>query len=152
MTLIEMLVVLAIIAAVASVSALSLGSTSGENGRAEATRLATRVQLAADQALIEGRPLALTFQKDGYAFLEWDAERARWNAATLPALEERYRLPGEMTLKGPQGDAVLPLGADSSGRAFSLELEEENRSWTVDFDGATARIAASPRDSASQGE
>lgn len=139
LTLIEMLVVLAIIGAVASVSALSLGSAPGRDGQAEAVRLKARLQLAADQALIEDRPLALALRDDGYAFLEWDAESAEWRPATLPALDEPHRLPGGMVLRGPRGGAVLPIGADSAGRAFSLTIEGVGRTWTVDFDGITAR-------------
>lgn len=139
LTLIEMLVVLAIIGAVASVSALSLGSTSGQDGMAEAARLKARLQLAADQALIEDRPVALAVRDDGYAFLEWDSENSTWRAATLPALEELHRLPGRMVLRGHANGTVLPIDPDSAGRGFSLTIEGEGRVWTVDFDGVTAR-------------
>lgn len=146
LTLIEMLVVLAIIGAVASVSALSLGSASGRDGQAEASRLTARLQLAADQALIEDRSFALALQKDGYSFVEWDADSAEWRAATLPALDEAHRLPRGMVLRGPRGNAVLPIAADSAGRAFSLTVESEGRAWKIDFDGVTARtaVAATP--------
>lgn len=143
MTLVEMLVVLAIIAVVASVAAISLGSGGGLSGQAEAARLKARLQMAADQTMITDTALALRVQPDGYDFVAWDSARGEWTGETDPALGQRHDLPSGMTLRS-DGAArnTLPLGADSSGQAFVLTLSDDDRSWRVEFDGMTARLAA----------
>ena len=65
-TLVEMLIVLAIFAVAAGAVALSVGSvTRAPSVEAEARRLATRLQAAADDAMIGDRTIAFTIQKDG---------------------------------------------------------------------------------------
>jgi len=142
LTLIEMLVVLAIIAVIASVSVLAIGSGEGLDGRAESKRLEARLQLAADHTMIEDRQLALAVSATGYGFLERDANGGEWHTSTLPSLSQAHRLPKGVELRVAGGESIFPLGADAAGQGFSLTVVDENRSWTVDFDGMTARQSA----------
>lgn len=148
MTLVEMLVVLAIIAVIATIVTLSLGSGRGMNGQAEARQLAARLQLAADQSMISDESVALALEKDGYRFVEWDQVRGEWGRKTNDVLSERKSLPEGMSLRSEDARSLLPLGADAAGQAFSLTLSSEARSWRVEFDGMTARMAAERRASA----
>ncbi len=145
MTLVEMLVVLAIIAVIASLSVLTIGSGAGLDGRAEAKRLEARLQLAADQTMIEDRQLAISIATDGYAFAEWDEDDGEWRPTSLPSLAEPHELPSGIELRTSGEERLLPLGADASGQSFSLTLANERQQWTVEFDGMTARQAAGPR-------
>ncbi len=149
MTLIEVLIVLAIIAITAGVSVLAMGTGSGAGGRAEAARLASSVQLAADRAMIEDSDIALVPARDGYSFLQWNADDGAWRPARVAKLGERHRLPAGMTLTADDARPALPVSADASGRGFTLTLAQKDRHWTIGFDGVTARVkperAPSPR-------
>ncbi len=140
MTLIEILVVLAIIAIVTSLSVLAVGSGDGADGRLEAKRLEARLQLAADQAMIGGSPLALTVAKEGYAFLEWDEQSGEWRAEVGSATAKQHALPAGIFLQTSEASDLLPLGADTSGQGFTLTITQDKRKWTVVFDGMTARL------------
>jgi general secretion pathway protein H len=70
LTLIEMLVVLVIVAVMAGVAVLGLGSLDrGSRAEAEARRLADRLQLASDEVLVAGAPLAMLWDPGGYRFV-----------------------------------------------------------------------------------
>ena len=78
MTLIEMLIVLAIIAVMAGAVSLGMGSvTRAPSVETEARRLATRLQAAADDAMLGDRTIAFTAQK------------AAFDAATTRAIRNR---------------------------------------------------------------
>jgi general secretion pathway protein H len=141
MTLIEMLVVLAIIGVIASVSVLALGTTGSGQGQAEARQLEARLQLAADQSMIEDSYLALRVEPTGYSFVEWDDARGAWEVPKGGPLAMPRALPAGMTLQASEPGTQLPLGAASAGRGFTLTLAQVGRTWAVDFDGATARLA-----------
>ena len=71
--------VLAIVGVMSGVTVLGLGALDrGGSGEAEAMRLADRLRLAADEALVTSVPLALVWDERGYRFLAWDAAGARW--------------------------------------------------------------------------
>ena len=73
LSLVEVLVVLAIVGIMAGVTVLGLGALDrGASGEAEAMRLASRMRLAADEALVTSVPLALVWEEHGYRFLAWD--------------------------------------------------------------------------------
>ncbi len=140
MTLVEMLVVLAIIAVTASVSVLALGGDSNLRGQAEARRIAARLQLAADQTMIDGLPRAMEITDRAYRFVQIDPASGEWAAIEDRVLAEPFDVPGDMRLRGADGQSIYPLGADGSGRPFVLELDRDGRRWTIAFDGVTARM------------
>lgn len=88
-TLIEILVVLMIIAIVTSAALLSFGNIRDDRGlRTEARRFAALLELALDEATLQGRDFGIEFMTGSYRFVEYDAYAARWAA-----------VPGDDTLR-----------------------------------------------------
>jgi general secretion pathway protein H len=78
-TLIELLVVIIIIATVTAVAMLSFGLLGNERAlEEEARRLRSLVELAEDEALMQGREFGLEFMRTGYRFVEYDPLTNRW--------------------------------------------------------------------------
>lgn len=140
MTLVEILVVLAIIAITASVSVLAMGGDSNLRGVTEAKRIEARLQLAADQTMIDGMPRALSITAEEYRFLQLDPATGRWTPLDDRVLAEPFDIPEDMHLRSDDGQSIYPLGADGSGQPFVLNLDWKERSWTIAFDGVTARM------------
>ncbi len=141
LTLVEMLVVLAIIGISTAAAVLAMGRGQDGSGQAEARRLLARVQLAADEAMIGDRSLALAVTPTGYAVLERSDTGLAWQPTTLAGLDDVHKLPSGMQLSAPPDGALLPLDADASGRPFAVTLGRGTQHWTVSFDGMRARLA-----------
>lgn len=69
-TLLELLVVLLIIGIIVSFAGLAIGQRSSRVVNDEAERLNGLFQIASDEAVMQGRELAVEFSRDGYRFLE----------------------------------------------------------------------------------
>lgn len=88
-TLIEILVVVIIIATISSITLLSFGVLGNDRIlRTEGQRLAALVEVAQDDAVMQGREFALEFMKSSYRFVEYDALTGQWN-----------EIPGDDTLR-----------------------------------------------------
>ena len=141
-TLVEMLIVLAIFAVAAGAVALSVGSvTRAPSVVAEARRLATRLQAAADDAMIGDRTIAFTIQKDGYGFATLNGKEL------IPRTDEGlafHRLPAGMVVTLNVNPPVL-LGVDGVGQPLRAVLESGTQRWTVVYDGMTATAMPMPK-------
>ena len=72
-TLVEILVVVVIIAIISAIALLSLGILGDDrNLEREARRLSSLIELANDEATIQGRDYGLEFLRGGYRFVEHD--------------------------------------------------------------------------------
>lgn len=139
LTLVEMLVVLAIVAVMAGAVVLGAGSGSGRGAEIEARRLAARLELAADEAMVTGRPVAFVGDKKGYRFLTQQA--GQWRDDKAPALEP-HSLPFGLSLEGA-GAAPVVIGADGGGTPIDLRLiPAKGTSWAIAFDGVAASASA----------
>ncbi|WP_404712120.1 GspH/FimT family pseudopilin [Sphingomonas sp. MMS24-J13] len=139
LTLVEMLVVLAIVGVMAGTVVLSAGAGSGRGAEVEARRLAARLELAADETMVTGRPVAFVGGRSGYRFLVRQA--GRWRDETAPALEP-YTLPSGLTLEGA-GAAPVVIGADGGGSPLDLRLvPARGTGWAIAFDGVAASAKA----------
>lgn len=138
MTLVEMLVVLAIIAVTASVSVLALGGDSNLNAQAEAKRIAARLQLAADQTMIDGLPRAMMVTPEEYSFRQRDPASGEWVPIADRVLADPFDVPDGMFLTGAERQSIYSLGADGSGEPFVLTLASEDGQWSIYFNGVTA--------------
>ena len=78
-TLIELLVVIVIVGIVSAVVMLSMGLLGSERALdQEARRLESLVDLAVDEALMQGRDFGLEFLQNGYRFVEHDPRSRQW--------------------------------------------------------------------------
>ncbi|RYY47358.1 MAG: type II secretion system protein GspH [Sphingomonadales bacterium] len=142
MTLVEMLVVLAIVAVMAGAVSLGIGSvTRAPSVETEARRLATRLQAAADDAMLGDRLIAFTTEPHGYGFASYGAD-GQLIARTDDALGF-HRLPSGMLVTLDVKPPVV-LGIDGAGRPMSAVLESGAQRWLVTFDGLTARAMPAP--------
>ncbi|MGQ0566907.1 MAG: GspH/FimT family pseudopilin [Gemmobacter sp.] len=141
LTLFEVLVVMAIIgiasaAAVMGVSAL----TRDTRAQDEAQRLAAMLQVAGDEALVNGQPLVLEWSAGGYGFRRWLGDGAGWGAAADPRLAAFRALPPDLTLaRSDGGDMAVTLAPGGMAAAVALHLDGAGGTWTVAFDGIRAQ-------------
>lgn len=105
-TLIEILVVVVIIATIVSITLLSFGVLGNDRDlRTEGQRLAALIEVAQDDATMQGREFAVEFMTSSYRFVEYDALTGLWN--DIP------------------GDDTLRLRTLSEDLEFELYLEEK---------------------------
>jgi general secretion pathway protein H len=135
-TLVEVLVVILIMGIMVGFAVLSMGGREDLAAK-EVKRLATLLQLAQEEALLEGKELGLRFDHQGYSFHALSA--GHWSQLTEDPMLKPRTLPEQMRLElttegkdyefGPQGNLegqdapqVLIL---SSGETtpFSVELQ-----------------------------
>ena len=89
-TLIELLVVLVIIGIIITMATLAVGNGRDATLKTEAQRVATLVDLAGDEATLQGRELGLQFTQTGYRFLFLQpAQSADKPAQWLPITDDR---------------------------------------------------------------
>ncbi len=121
-TLLELMVVLILVGIIFSFAVLSLGGDDlAEAMEQETRRLATLIDMAADEAVMRGEELAIHFAEDSYAFLVLDA--GDWQPATDDHLLKTYMLPAGIELR-VEVEGEPPLLAEP---AEEEEEEEEER-------------------------
>ena len=108
-TLVEILVVIIIIGFLASIAVLSGGGDPLRKLRQEGQRTLTVIQLAADEALLQGKEYGLRLAEDSYQVVSFDESKARWQADDASAFN-KYLLPNSIT-----------LSLESEGNKVSLE-------------------------------
>lgn len=139
-TLVEMLVVLAIIGITAGGSLLAVGSGAGLDGKAEARRLQSRMQLAVDESMVRGAPMALSLGQREYGFLDWNAQEREWRPSEVGVLRETHSLPRGMALASADGRRIVPLDADQPATPVVVNLTAAGQHWTIALDGLTTRL------------
>ncbi len=140
MTLVEMLVVLTIVGVSAGMVVLAVGGAgAGADAQTEANRFADRLRLAADEALIAGRPVTLTMNPTGYAFTTAGSPAGEW--------AERHELPRGVRLSARQAD--LLIDPDGAAPPATMTVRDRDTAWAVTFDGLNAHVGvATPAGSA----
>jgi len=142
MTLIEMLIVLVIIGVAAGAVTLGIGAaTRKPSVESEARRLASRLQAAADDAMLGDRLIAFTAQAHGYGFATVGT-----NGKLAPRTDDAFAphtLPGGITLTLDIRPPVV-LGVDGSGKPMAATIENGSQRWLVRYDGLTATAAPAP--------
>ena len=78
-TLIELLVVIFIVGTVVSMALLSLGLLEDDRElQTEARRVIALIEVAEDEAVMQGRDFGIEFMLDGYRFVEFDPFTQSW--------------------------------------------------------------------------
>lgn len=78
-TLIELLVVVVVIAIIVSIGLLSLGVLGDDRQlRREAYRIGSLLEVAQDEAIMQGREFGLEVMRNSYRFVEFDPLQRRW--------------------------------------------------------------------------
>lgn len=134
MTLIEVLIVLAIIGIAAGATVLGLGAaTRGVSTASEAQRLASRLRLAADDAMLDDRAIAFVWDEGGYSFTG--------TSGTDDSLAA-HRLPRGVRL---WGSGTAPVGVDGAGLPIEARLMSSADTWIVRYDGLTVAASEAPK-------
>lgn len=112
-TLIEILVVVIIIATISSLALLSL-SLVGDDRELdrERRRLASLIQVAQDEATMQGRELGLELLRSGYRFVEFDPFTYQWSEVAYDDLFRLRQLPEGMELELYIEDKRVMLATD----------------------------------------
>lgn len=117
-TLIELLVVIVIVGIVSAVALLSFGILGDDrNLQREARRLGSLIELANDEATMQGRDYGLEIMQSGYRFVEHD-----------PIIEQWSEIIGDDTLRPRQLEEQM-----------EFELFIEDRRVLLDEDAATTK-------------
>ena len=131
-----MLVVLAIVGVMAGAVVMGIGQGDARGPEAEARRLAARLELAGDEAMVTGRTIGFVWDKASYRFVDWQA--GRWQDDSAPALEP-HALPPGLSLAG-DGVGTVVVGADGGGTPLALRIAPAGGGgWSVAFDGVEAQ-------------
>ena len=78
-TLVEVLVVVLIIGIISATVLLSMGTVSDDRAlQTEARRMSTLIELASDEATVQGRDFGLELLQTGYRFVEFDPLNRQW--------------------------------------------------------------------------
>jgi general secretion pathway protein H len=109
-TLIELLVVIAIIAIVTASVLLSINIVGDDReARTEARRLASLVEVALDEALMQGRDFGLELSSGGYRFVEYDPLTLSWAEVFGDDTLRLRTLPDGVSLQLFMEDKRVPL-------------------------------------------
>ena len=134
MSLVEIVVALAIVGVMTGVAVISMGASDRSAGpEIEARRLAARMDLAADLALIEGNQINLVWDENGYSFTQVEAAKAR-----VSSFGERHELGSGLQLAGPSAIGSIPIQDNSGATVASFVVQGRDAGWKVDFDGLSA--------------
>ena len=112
-TLIEILVVIVIVGVISAVALLSFGIIGDDrNLQREARRLGSLIELANDEATMQGRDYGLEIMQSGYRFIEHD-----------PLLEQWNEIIGDETLRPRQLEEQMEFELFIEDRRVLLEEE-----------------------------
>ena len=138
MTLVEMLVVLAIIGVAAGATVLGIGAaTRAPSAESEARRLAEEIQLAADDAMVTDRALALEWSPNGYRLVVL-GDDGSVDGTPSSGPFRRHFLPNGMRLAVVGATSPAVLGIDGTGVPFTARLANATDRWSIGYDGLKA--------------
>ena len=125
-TLIELLVVVVVIAIIVSIGLLSLGVLGDDRQlRREAYRIGSLLEVAQDEAIMQGREFGLEILRNSYRFVEFDPLQRRWANAPAEDIFRARQLPEniEFDLYLEQKSVLLKIDP----RDLSTSAEERDR-------------------------
>lgn len=144
-TLLELLVVLVIVGITLGFAVLSLGLRSDKDiVLEESRRIAALMQLASEEAVVQGRELAMQLDGPDYRFLVLD-NKNKWQVIEEDEVLRERRLPegiqAELVVEGIARSSVTSAGGRvyfySSGEVspFRLSLQDSRRKYLYHVNG-----------------
>ncbi len=125
-TLIEILVVIVIVGIISAVAMLSFGILGDDrNMQREARRLGSLIELANDEAMMQGRDYGLEIMLNGYRFVEHD-----------PIIEQWHEIIGDETLRQRHLEEQMEFELFIEDRRILLDEETATTEYDEDEDGA----------------
>lgn len=127
-TLIEILVVVTIIAVLSSLVLLSVGVVRNDRDvETELRRAASLIELAADEAVLQGRDFGIEFLVEGYRFVELDPLIGRWNEVVGDDLLRPRRLPDGMEFEVTVEGRRVRLAREAAAVDTSVNDKEKGK-------------------------
>lgn len=131
-TLIELLVVVVIIGIVSSVVLLSLGVLGDDRDlRQEVRRMASLLDLAADEAVLQGRDFGIEILQGAYRFVEYDPFLGQWHEVLGDDLLRQRDLPEDMRFELFIEDRRVLLNETAAELAVDDDEEKSKGSSTA---------------------
>lgn len=124
-TLVEILTVIVIVSLLAGMAVLAIGNDPQRLLKQEAQRALAVLQLAADEALHEGREYGLHMDNEGYQVVQFNEQSLLWEADPTPAFA-RYRLPDNINISVESEGKVVDLGKLSKSDTQQKEQAENS--------------------------
>lgn len=114
-TLIEVLVVVVIIGVVSAITVVAISNLGDDRElRTEARRMTSLIELASDEATLQGRDFGLEFMQGGYRFVEYDALTGQWSEIRGDDLMRPRALADDMQLDLYLEDRRVLLNIDAA--------------------------------------
>jgi len=121
-TLIEIMVVVVIAGIVSSIVIMSMGVIGDDrNLQREVYRMGSLIELAADEATLQGRDFGLEIHRSGYRFVEHDPYTNRWAEIIGDEILRPRKLPDDFEFELFIEDRRVSLDAD----AATTETDED---------------------------
>jgi len=133
-TLIEILVVVTIIAVLSSLVLLSVGVVRNDRDvETELRRMASLIELAADEAVLQGRDFGVEFLVAGYRFVELDPLIGRWNEVVGDDLLRPRELPEGMEFEVAVEGRRVRLARDAAAVDTSTKDKDMGRGLASNY-------------------
>jgi general secretion pathway protein H len=124
-TLIELLVVVVIMGIISAMILLSFGILGDDRAlQQQARRLSSLVELATDEAVMQGRDFGLEFLQTGYRFVELDPILNQWHEVTDDDLLRPRQLDEGMEFELQLEDRPVSLAGEA--RDIDADADEES--------------------------
>jgi general secretion pathway protein H len=126
-TLIELLVVVVIMGIVSAMILLSFGILGDDRAlQQQARRLSSLVELATDEAIMQGRDFGLEFMQTGYRFVELDPTFNQWHEVAGDDLLRPRQLDEGMEFELRLEDRQVPLASEARDTEAGEESDNRN--------------------------
>ena len=127
-TLIELLVVVVIMGIVSAMILLSFGILGDDRAlQQQARRMSSLLELATDEAVMQGRDFGLEFMQNGYRFVEHDPALDQWHEVVGDDLLRPRQLEEGMEFELRLEDRPVALGEEAADTEADEESDERNR-------------------------
>ena len=125
-SLIEILVVIVIIGIVSSIALMSLGVLGDDRElRTEARRMQTLLEIAQDEAVLQGREFGLEIMLDSFRFVEFDPYSNQWRAIVGDDTMRLRQLPEDVEFDLLLDDRHVELEVDPA--EFDTDEDQTDR-------------------------